>query len=362
MNLEVNGVQYTDFTSANCEIRLDTLSNSFNFTTAMTAGQALPFKGGDACKIIVDGQQVLSGYIEVISVSYDGTSHDIEISGRDKTGDLLDSTIGQLDDIRGEGLTLKSLIELVLKNIGLDILVIDEVSPKAFNAAEDIAAPEPGQNAFDFISQYAEKRQVLLTSNADGNIVIANNSGEVAPGAIQHVIGAEDNNVIASEFSFDTTGRYNSYKLSSELNPVALNNAGSTETSAIVNQSGGATDTEIRASRVLTLNSSVPLSITECIARATWEADVRKARGLIYSTQVREYRVAGQEGDLWQINKIYQIVDDFIGKIEPMLCNSVVYSLDVDGGRVTSLGFVGQKAYTLDLSENKVAEVANNVI
>ena len=362
MNLEVNGVQYTDFTTANCEIRLDALSNSFNFTGVMTDGQALPFKGGDECKIVVDGETVLTGHIEVIAVSYSGESHEIRISGRDKTGDLLDSTIGIINDIRGKELSLKSIIEIVLDNIGLDISVIDEVNPAKFNEAEDVAAPEPGQNAFEFISLYAEKRQVLLTSDADGNVVISKNLGENADGAVQHIIGAEDNNVISCDFSFDTTGRYNAYVMSSELNPVTLNNAGDTDTKLIVNQRGAATDTEIRASRVLTLNSDVPLSSAECVKRATWEADIRKARGLIYYATVREYRVGGTTGDLWRVNKIHQITDDFIGKIEPMLCNSVVYSLDNEGGRVTSLGFVGQKAYTLDLTANSVAQVARNVI
>ena len=69
----------------------------------------------------------------------------------------------------------------------------------------------------------------------------------------------------------------------------------------------------------------------------------------------------GTKGDLWKVNRIYQIVDDFIGKVEPMLCNSITFSFDLDGGRVTSLGFVGQNAYTLDLTPDPSAEVAGNV-
>jgi len=370
MMLEVNGVQYTDFVSGNCEIHLDALSNSFNFETVMTDGQALPFKGGEACKVIVDGETVLTGFIEVIDVDYDGESHSVSISGRDKTADVLDSTIdlkskdtgeGGQDDIRGEGLSLKSLIEIVINHLGIDITVIDEVGPPLFNGAEDIAAPEPGDNAFSFISKYAEKRQVLLTSNADGNLVIASNSGDPADGVVQHIIDAEDNNVLECNFSYDITGRYNSYKISSGLNPVALNNAGETDLASVVDQGGGVFDSGIRSGRRLTLESRIPLSDAECLKRAFWEADVRKARGLAYFARVPLFRVGGDTGDLWEVNKIYQIVDDFIGKIEPMLCNSVTFTLDLDGGRSTSLGFVGQKAYTLDLDPEPEVKVAENV-
>jgi prophage tail gpP-like protein len=361
MRLEVDGVQYTNFTQATCEIRLDALTNTFSFEAVAPSGEPLPFKGGEECKVIVDGEKVLTGFIEVVAVNYDGANHTINVSGRDKTADLLDSTIDTIDDLRGDNLTLKSVIEKVIDHLGLSIKVIDQVTPKAFSAAEDIASPEPGENAFSFIEKYARKRQVLLTSNGDGDIVIATNSGVNASGAVQHIIGADDNNVINSSFSFDTTGRFNAYKAASGLNPIALNQAGDSDLASLVNQSGGVFDSAIRAGRQLILISETPFSDSNCTERAKWEADVRKARGLAYSAAVPGFRVAVDSGDLWQTNRIYQIVDDFVGKIEPMLCNSVTFSFDLEAGRQSTLGFVGQKAYTLVLEDDTTVEVATNV-
>jgi len=361
MRLEVNGVQYTNFTSAKCQIRLDSLSNSFSFNAVAPGGQALPFKATDPCSVIVDGEKVLTGNIEIVSVDYDGTDHIIAVSGRDKTADLLDSTIGNIDDLGGENLTLKALIEQVIAHVGASIAVIDEASPEPYSAAEDIAAPEPGDNAFSFIETYARKRQVLLTSNGDGNIVITTNSGIKAAGAVQHIIGAEDNNVMQSNFSYDTTGRYNAYRMASGLNPVPSNNAGDIDLAALVSQGGGVFDDEIRAGRQLVLVAEAPFSDSNCESRAKWEANIRKARGLIYSATVPLFRVGGDSGNLWAINRLYRIVDDYVGKSESMLCNSVEFSYDVDSGRNTSLGFVGKKAYTLFLEPDKYAEVASNV-
>ncbi len=363
IKLEVNGVQYDNFTAASCEIRLDALSNTFSFEAVAAEGAPLPFKGGEACRVIVNGQAVLTGSIEVVDVSYDANDHSIIVQGRDKTGDILDSSINEISDLRAP-ITLKEIIEKVIANIGSDIKVIEDVATDPFNAAEDVAAPEPGDNAFDFIEKYSRKRQVLLTSDGDGNIVITDGSAETAVGSVQHVIGAEDNNVLASSFSFDTTGRYNIYKFASQLNPFALNSAGDTGLESVVNQSGGVTDPDVRIGRQLILIAEAPNSDDQNVARAKWEANIRKARGLVYSVTVPGYQVdlTDTSSELWQINKLYQIVDDYLGKSEPMLCNSVTFTLDTLGGELTSLAFVDEKAYSLDLAKPQTSKTAGLVI
>jgi len=375
IKLEVNGVQYDNFESVSCELRLDALSSTFSFAATADQGTPLPFKGGEPCSVIVDEEKVLTGSIEIVAVDYSASDHTIFIQGRDKTGDLLDSTLSPID-IRAP-ITLKQLIEIVLKQIGLDIQVIDEVSPKAFtseelsdgddgdeldpfNEAEDLAAIEAGDSAFSFLEQYSRKRQVLLTSDADGNVVIATNSGESAPGALQNIIGSDDNNILAASFSFDTTGRFNVYKFVSQLNPNTLNFAGEVSLGTIVNQTGEAFDPNIRIGRQLVLVSEVPYSSAQNKTRARWEADIRRARGLIYAVTVDGYRVdpSDPDSDLWRTNKLYQITDDFLGKQEPMLCNSVTYTLDLVSGQQTALGFVDEKTYTLDLTKPKTSETA----
>lgn len=380
IKLEVDGVQYDNFISVSCEIRLDALSSTFSFEATADQGASLPFKGGEPCRIIVDGQKVLTGNIEVVSVNYSSSSHDIFIQGRDRTADLLDSTLSSID-IRAP-ITLKQLIEIVLKQIKLDIKVIDQVKPKAFtieelgidevendeldsfNIAEDLVAIEAGVNAFSFLEQYSRKRQVLLTSDADGNIVIANNSGESASGALQNIIDSTDNNILEGSFSFDTTERFNVYKFVSQLNPTTSNFAGEISLETVVYQVGEARDKKIREGRQLVLVSEVPYSSAQNKTRAEWEADIRRGRGLIYAATVNGYRVdpSDPDSDLWQTNKLYQITDDFLGKQEPMLCNSVIYTLDLISGEQTILGFVDEKTYTLDLTKPKTSKTASDFI
>lgn len=352
MLLEVKGVRYDNFESATCEIRLDALSNSFRFQAVAEEGFALPFKGGDSCRVIVDGEVVLTGFIEIIAVSYTAASHSITIAGRDRTADLLDSTLSTISDLIAP-ITLKEIIEKVIKSIGLTLKVIEEVTTEKFEAAQDVVAPEAGQNAFKFIEKYTRKRQVLLTSNGDGDVVITSGTPTIARGAIQHIINAEDNNVISADFSFDTTERFNLYKFSSQLNPFAVNKAGDTKISSIVNQQGSTSDKEIRVGRQLVLKSEGPFSDDQNNIRSKWEANIRKARSLRYSVVVAGYRVDPSDpgSPLWRINSAYPITDDFLGKEEAMLLNSITFILDNQNGERTTLGFVNKEAYSLELDK-----------
>lgn len=361
MMIEVNGMQFTNFVKGQCNLSLDSLSSSFEFELSANAGQTIPFMGGQECVVYVDGEKVLTGNIEIWDEGGDAEDHTILISGRDRTADLLDSTLGVIDNIRADNLTLKDVIQIVLDHLGLDIQVIDEVSPEPFNAAEDLISPEPADNAFKFIEKYARKRQVLITSDADGNIVIANNSGIVAEGAVQRIANGVDNNVISGRFTYDSTGRFNRYIVGSQGILTALNLAGDSSLASVTNQSSQVIDSDIRAARQLYQIADAVASEGSGQLRAQWEADIRRARGLIYNCVVDRFRVGITTGDIWRLNRLYRIVDDYIGKVETMLCNSIIFRMNEDEGRSTQLVFVGRQAYRSFLPQDQDSQVSSRV-
>ena len=351
MKLEVNGTEYENFTAASAEIRLDALSNTFAFEAVSTDNTPLPFKGGEFCRVIVDGESVVTGYIEVVDVNYDSAGHTISISGRDKTGDLLDSNISALSDLRAP-ISLKAVIERIINHIGADIAVIDNASPALFNAAEDLGAPEPGQNAFEFIEGLVRKRQVLLTSNSGGDVVITQSIPTNSGASLQNIIGATDNNIIVGSVSYDRTGRFNVYRFTATLNPVSLLQAGVTDLAKLVDQGDGITDADIRRGRQLILVAEAPSSKDQNNKRATWEANVRRARGRVYSVTVAGYRYGGTTGNLWGINELVTVKDEFADIDAQMLVNTVSFNFGASG-RTTTLSLVEKNAYTLALAEPK---------
>jgi prophage tail gpP-like protein len=350
IQISVGGNDYGNFTTANAKMSLDQLSGSFNFTAVSTKAIPLPFSNGEACKILVDGKTVITGFIENIDVGYKDDKHTIIIKGRDKTADVIDSSIKKVKI--SPPVSLKQAIRTVLDDINsTGIEIIEQVTTVDFNKAEEKLNGKIGEGAFDFIEKLARKRQVLLTRDGLGNIVITNGIGFDGGGAVQNIIGADGNNIKSANISYDQTKRFRTYIVKSQLNPVALNFAGETSPKEVTSQSGTATDEAIRATRQCVKKAENSSSSKQAESRAIWEANIRKARGRVYSCEVKGFR--DHKGNLWQPNQIVQVVDEFCDINAKMLLNTVEFSLDTSGGSITTMGLVDSNAYTLDLSDPK---------
>ena len=365
MRIEVDGIQYQDFVSASATLRLDALARTFSFVATSDQAVPLPFKGGEACKVVVNGEDVITGFIELVNVDGDDESHTIQITGRGKTADLLDSSIGTLDTVIRPG-SLKSVVEQIIGHIGADLQVIDDVSPAPFNSAEDIVAPEPGQNCFDFLERLARKRQVLLTSDGEGNVVIAQGSGTTVEGAfVQHRVADDSNNVLAYSASYDLTGRFNVYRMVTQLNQGALNLAGVTPAASVVSQGqavvvrDNAPELQARARQLVLVGENMS-SGPEDQKRAVWEQNIRRARGRVYSATIDGHR--NQAGLLWTPNTLIRVVDEYAGINALMLVNTVEFQLNDQGGRTTILSFVESDAYSLALQEPVTEKVGDGLV
>jgi prophage tail gpP-like protein len=358
--IEVSGVRYEGFVSAKVEARMDALSRSFEFEATSDKGRPLPIRGGEACRIYADGDLVLTGFVEVVDASGSAEDHAISIKGRDRAADLVDSTLGILSDIRPP-IDLKTIIRRVLKHLDLGLSVVDQASPEKYNEAEDLAAPEPGKPAFEFLEALSRKRQVLLTSNEDGNVVIAKPSGTKTGASILHRVKSNENNVLSYSVSYDATGRFRVYKTLSQLNVVPLLLAGGVDLGSIVSQGETKTvvDSSIRRGRQLVNSSESMFSAAEGEKRSRWEANVRRARGRVYSATMDGFR--DQFGVLWRPNTRVRVLDDYAGIDGEMLVNSVTYSVS-EQGSTSTLAMVERDAYTLAVQEPKEPELGFGLV
>lgn len=353
MLIEVNGSKFENFVSATVENRLDALTNSFVFEATSKDGKPLPIRNGNDCKILVNDQTVFTGSIEVVNVSYSSTDHSIVLKGRGKTADLLDSTLDAIPDIRPP-LSLKALVEKVISQLNLDVTVTDNSNAVDFNEAEDLIGPDPGDNAWRFLEKYVRKRQVILSEDAEGNIVITQASTDKLDTVLLNRISdpSNTNNIMSGSVSYDQTKRYFLYKFSSSLNAIALVNAGGTDLSSLVNQSGGANDEAIRKTRQLILIPESMYSNDQCNLRAQWEANIRKTRGTVFAVTVDGFE--SSPGVLWEVNKLIHVLDEMSGIDEDMLVNSVAFSLNTTSGSTTTLSLVEKDSYTLSLQETNI--------
>ena len=341
-----DGIPYTDFVSARCTISVESLSNDFEFTASAVNGFP-PFKDGDPITVLVDGVKRLTGNIAPLSGSESEGSHVVIYTGRDRTADFFDSQIAAINDIRADGqLTLKIIIEKVLSHIGLDIKVIDNLNPKPFNEAEDVGRPKQGEGCFEFVMKWARKRQALLSSDGDGNIVITQSSPENSGAALQSVKGADDNNVLEQSWTNDSSKKFSKYIYGGQLDLGALNLGGESDSATVTDQSAEVTDSDVRQGRQKVVIEAQSYSTEQLKLRAKWGKQIAKARANRYTCVVKGHQKPA--GGDWKENELAQINSTAADITRMMLINTISFTEGEKQPTVTTLEFVEKNVYTVD--------------
>ena len=381
----INNRIFRDFVEGTISMRLDALSRSYSFQAGGSGGvAALPFKTGDPILGFVDEALMVTGYIELITVDGDSGNYTITVAGRDKLGDLIDSSLGSLGDIAAPT-TMKQVCEVVLEHLqGADTAAASTFSledettvllppfppaPRAgiqvwdytqgrtfvpelpFNSNSDVLAPEPGTNAFEFLDKLARRHQVLLTSSNTSDLLIRGhrfqrrNTGAY----VTHIFEDPNNNVLKYSMSYDTRGRFNLYKSETQGNPLALGGSVISGIDGIVHKEGSVTDEEIRLGRQLVIANEGSYNGLDNDNRILWEANVKRAKGRTYTATVSGF--SDSEGVPWEVGTLVRVDDDFAGLHAVMLIDSVSFHFTEEDGRRTVLGLLEESAYALRLEK-----------
>lgn len=344
--LRLNGVNYTDFINASVARSMETAASAFTFTSSANPDNLFPIKNGDLIEVLADGQTISIGYVENVSINYDSGSHTISIKGRSLLADLVDSTVGEIKEFEGQ-VNFEDICRTVLDSLTLtDIKIINEAGKIDNFDSSDITSAETGQNAFDFLEKFARKRQVLLTTDGDGNLVITRAGNILLPASLKNVIDANDNNILSATLDDNKSDLFNRYTANSQLNPVNLKPGSNAK--HIADQAASRFDTFNRKSRVLEFNAEESSDSFTLHDRAGWEANIRRSRSKTYKAKVQGHSV---DGIVWEPNRLHRVDDDFTGTHATLLLKAVTYNFDLSGGSTTMLGFTNKFAYTLKVEQ-----------
>lgn len=347
ITLEINGVRYTNFISINVERSIENIYGTFNFVATYSEDIQFPIKRRSPCKVFVNETPIITGFIEVIEVSYGATEHTVSCQGRDSTCDVYDSQVdGNVEfkpPVSMENIIKRTLSTINITNIG----VINEAGNIPVFKQNDLVSSRIGQTAFNFIETYSRKRQIFLTSDGEGNIVLARGSNQqITLGGIYNQIGdpSQRNNVLKSSIRFDDTNRFNLYRCKSQGNPVTLNFTGETAPEQVVERTQEVKDPDIRSTRVLVFNAENSSDGADVANRAVWEANIRRVRSLSYNVTVQGDSYNGVNP--WRVNRLVQVIDEFAGINAVLLIKSISFSLSVESGTTTTLELVTPDGYT----------------
>lgn len=187
MTFETQNRIYTGWTKGAVVVSMETLANHFNFTgNNRFIEDAENLKAGEPCSIYhPEGYEVVNGYIDKISTDIEGN---ITVSGRDKSGDLVDSSMvgtGQLD-----GLSLIEAIAKICEPFGITVTGESGRTINKFGYGKD-------DSCADVIRSLATRQGFLVNSDGVGGLVIQtpNPTGKASIALIEGVNIIKGSNV-----------------------------------------------------------------------------------------------------------------------------------------------------------------------
>lgn len=121
LSLKVGGQVFSGWTSVRVRHSIEQIAGTFDISyterwPGQTQGWVIP--AGEYCEVRIGEHTVISGFVDKTAVSYDGNSHELRVTGRDRTGDLVDCSAPSKVF---SGLTFKQLADELCKPFGITV-------------------------------------------------------------------------------------------------------------------------------------------------------------------------------------------------------------------------------------------------
>ena len=348
-NIKINEGVFENFSEASLFRSIEMGCAEFKFLATNSKKQVFPFGKGASCEVLIDKNKLLTGFINTVGGNYDAVTHNVFLIGRDKTQDLIDSSINGILDLKGKN-NLIDVIKRILRmnNItGIDVKSEFAIAP--FGANEKVTS-EPNENAFSFIEKLCRRRQVLFTTNEDGDIVLTRAGSNRYSTILQSSVTSKENNLLSASFQDSDQERYNTYLVFTQGNLLSGTNDDTVE----IKKGSPAIDKNIRASRILRINTELSNEIQTLGERAIWESNIRRVRAFQYNCRIRGYYLDRANTILVKPNNIITVNDEMLGIKKDLLIKSCRYVKSIRNGSYTDLQLVNKDAYTLQASQDEV--------
>lgn len=362
--ITIDGETFTAWTSAEVSRDMEDLSGSFSIELreertpralpSSTFATARAMQPGMPVTIAVGNEPVLIGYIDNVSPSIAERKVSVRITGRDKTGDLVDSdAIGDSKVAEFKNVKLEEAVKRIAKPFGLSVRSEIDTGEPFQRYSIDLA-----ETAHSAIEKGARSRHALILSDGVGGIILTRTGANRAPAGL-----TLPGNALSAEGSFDHSGRHSktivrgqSERASKERSaaaldvsaePIAVEDRTASDGSATDRErkgtvaTGVAEDSEIKRYRPIAYLARSKADQMSAQDEADWRMRTARAKGEQLTYTVHGFDVGGK---LWRVNEMTAVDDAFMGINRDMLISKVTMRED-DGGEITTLTVTSPEAF-----------------
>ena len=366
--LEVVGVgRYDAWTGVTITRDLGEISGSFDLEVddlGRTAaalpkglhGGGVPFTKFQEVKLYLDGELTMWGWIDAVSPAIQAGQVGVKVSGRDKTGQMVDCAAAPLGPVEYTKIKLERLAEILGKPWGIRVRAeVDTGEPF------DKVSIDTGETAMSVLEKYARKRAVLLVSDGVGGLIITRSGKGRAPGDVTF-----PGTVVSSSGQFDGRKQFSvvyvkgqaghaggKRKAKAGLDRAALPGTGGAgeadadkgtgRESRAVAMLGVAYDDTVPIYRPAVKTPRAKGSLVDADTEAKWWVSTARGHAESVTYVLPDWRA---NGVLWRPNEMTSVSDAYQLVKKDLLVAGVTDRYDAQGTRC-ELRVCGREAYDL---------------
>ncbi|HEX7821038.1 MAG TPA: hypothetical protein VF463_10515 [Sphingobium sp.] len=330
VTLSIGGQLYAGWKDVTITRALDTLSGEFSLdlTDRERQGAArLALAAGGAVALKIDGETLITGYIDRVGPGLDPDSHPLSASGRDKSADLIDCA----PDARPgswSNTSIEAIVGELAKPFGIGVTAKASTAPKVRKFAI-----QQGETVSQSIERLMRMRGLLAVSTRAGDIEIITPANGAPVARL-----VEGENLLSLSATHDVSDRFSSYIVKGQA--AGDDDVNGKAASAIV---GRASDPGVKRHRPLVLIAEEQGDLATLEKRAKWEATTRAARGQEATATVLGWR--RPDGKLWDRDAIVELEAPSLYISSRMLIVSVTLQRS-GGGSTAELRLMPPEAFT----------------
>lgn len=343
--LTVDGTEWAGWTELEIVRSIERVAGGFVLAlTDRWAGQAerRPIKQGTACTLAIDGEVLITGWIDDVEHAYDHQKRTLAVRGRDKTGDLFDcAAVHRPFEILG--LKLDAIATRLCQPFNIPVTAQVDMG-RAFGRF----AIQPGETAWEAIERGCRQRAVLPMPDGKGGLILTR-AGEGGEAAAPLRLGGDGGNILAGQMTLSAKELFSDYivmgqQASSSAFDVFVPGAADRPESRPMSPSARVRDASVTRYRPTIILAEMQGTGLTLAQRAEWQRAVATGKAVRGTYTVQDWRAAGT---LWQANTLVRVTDSFAGLDDAeMLIASTKMRL-TEGGTLTEIEVAHRDAYRL---------------
>lgn len=321
--VEIDGKTHEKWQEYDIDNNFETPADAFNMRIGVPDNTIVPsIPEGAKCTVRIDGELILTGFIDRIEHTISKFNHTFAITGRDKGAILVDCDAPITSFV---GLNLQESIEKIVKPLGID----DVEFRAADNIKFDKTELEPGQNAWEAVKRLVNSAGLHAWLNADGVLVVG--EADYTTAAVAKLImnyKGEQNNILDLNVQQNAANRYSEVTFLGQSHGRAKDSA--KHDLKYVHKDETA---QFNKKRTIILGNVENQKALEKAAKK-WLAD-KQLEGLTITVKIPGHYT--EDGKLWENGQRVHLESDVFGLDDVFFMMSRRFQSSRSQGRVTVL-------------------------